>query len=34
MLFAWGLRLGVTERFVGLASVPDPADGLDQLDDE
>jgi 4-amino-4-deoxy-L-arabinose transferase-like glycosyltransferase len=33
-LLAWGLRLGVTERFVGLASVPDPADGLDQLDYE
>jgi 4-amino-4-deoxy-L-arabinose transferase-like glycosyltransferase len=33
-VLAWGLRLGVTERFVGLAAPPDPADGLDQLDYE
>jgi 4-amino-4-deoxy-L-arabinose transferase-like glycosyltransferase len=33
-LCAWGLRLAVTERFVGLSSVPDPVDGLDQLDYE
>lgn len=33
-LLAWALRLAVTERFVGLASPPDPADGLDQLDYE
>ena len=33
-LGAWGLRLAVTERFVGLASALDPADGLDQLDYE
>lgn len=33
-LLAWALRLAVTEQFVGLASPPDPADGLDQLDYE
>jgi 4-amino-4-deoxy-L-arabinose transferase-like glycosyltransferase len=33
-LGAWALRLAVTEQFVGLASAPDPADGLDQLDYE
>lgn len=33
-LLAWGLRIGLAARFVGLGAAPDPADGLDQIDYE
>lgn len=33
-LLAWGLRIGLAARFVGLGAAPDPTDGLDQIDYE
>lgn len=33
-VLAWGLRVAVTERFVGLSAPIDPADGKDELDYE
>ena len=33
-LFAWGLRVGVTGKFIGLSAPLDLADGLDEMDYE